>query len=439
MAASASRAGFDPDAATAAYVQAHAAECTRLDCVPDYGPWFLLVLPAVTLIALWLFLATRLSARARTLAARLTRLRWLRTALYALPLTLFVGLAQLPVFFWLQRIASPMASVRTKVRDPKGNWVEIGPGAESVPEWVAGYLYALGWTALLVAVALPIVMALIRRMPRRFWMLPALCASLWIAALLADTHYNRFVPLPPGPLRADIEAMARASGQSPDRIQVGQHGIMKGGFLGGEARWSRGKPHVIISERWFNVLPVPKENIDPPYKPVTAAEVRALAGHELAHLRLRHLFVLPLVYAALVWLLAWLAWAGATVLVSRFASTWRVGGLADPAALPAIALAFGLAFCAFFPLRNAIQLAAETRADAVGLDIARDPDGFAALAMREARGRPISRPLIDQWIFYDHPSGTHRIRAAMTWKARHAPGSWRATGLSATPTVRWGR
>jgi STE24 endopeptidase len=290
----------------------------------------------------------------------------------------------------------------------------------------------------LTAIALPILLALVRRMPRRYWIVPALAASLWLFWVTAHNGYERIAPLPPGALRADIEAMAQGSGLSPDRIHMGEQKLFSGGLMDAHAIWWRGKPQAILSERLFNVVPVPPQNIRPPYRPVTAAEVRAIAGHELAHLRLMHLYFMPAILIGLAWLLAWLACAGTRALVSKFGPSWRVAGSTDPAALPAIALTFGIAFYASLPLSNAVGQAAEIQADAAGLDIARDPDGAAALAMREARGRPISHPVVEQWLFYDHPSPLHRIRHAMAWKARHRAATWSATGLSAPITVgRW--
>ena len=419
-----------------AYLEAHAAECRTIDCVPDYGPWVGLVLPAVTLLALLLFLATRLSARVRDLAARITHRLWLQAALLAVALTLFVGLAQSPVLYWLERVVEMPPELYppdvARVFDDHGNltlWFK---------DWLAERLYDLGWTALVLAVALPVALALIRRMPRRYWMIPALGASVWLIwGLMTTNPYQDIVPLPSGPLRADIEAMAQAAGQSPDRIHMGRQDLLSG-FVNARVMWWRGKPQVVIGERLFNVLPLPTSHFNPPYKPIPAAEVRAVAGHELAHLRLMHLYTLPAVFVALLWLLAWLAAAGARILVARFGPSWRLAGLADPAALPAIALIFGLAWCVSFFARNALELAGEIQADAAGLDIARDPDGVAALALREARGGPISYPVIEQWLFHEHPSPEDRIRRAMAWKARHRPAAWRATGLSGPITVRFG-
>lgn len=429
--------GFDPDAAVAAYLRAHAAECRLLDCVPDHGPWLGLVLPGVGLAALALYFATGLSVRTRDLAARVTSRRWLQASLYAIPLALFVGVVLLPARYWLGQVLGVGAQIRVVIHDRAGHLVD--GGSRSPVEWLIDRAPALVGTALLAAIVLPIVMALIRRLPRLYWMVPAAAASAWMLVLMAQSPYREATPLPGGPLADDIRAMARSAAQRPERILVGQQEFLRGGPTDAHVLWWQWRPHVIIDERLFNILPVPPENYRPPYRPVTAAEVRAVAGHELGHLRLGQVYVAPAIVLALAGLLCWLASVGARRIVQARRARLCADGVADLAAFPAVALMFGLAFCAFFPLKGATQLIAEHQADAAGLDIARDPDGFAALAMRSARGAPMHRPALEQWLFDDHPSPEQRIRRAMAWKAQNPPARWRATGLSGPVQVRVGR
>jgi len=66
----------------------------------------------------------------------------------------------------------------------------------------------------------------------------------------------------------------------------------------------------------------------------------------------------------------------------------------------------------------------ESKADAFGLDAAREPDGFALTAMKLSEYRKISPGPIEELLFFDHPSGETRVRMAMQWKADH-PGDAR--------------
>jgi STE24 endopeptidase len=54
-----------------------------------------------------------------------------------------------------------------------------------------------------------------------------------------------------------------------------------------------------------------------------------------------------------------------------------------------------------------------------GLNASRQPDGFARAAIHLGEYRKMSPGPVEEWIFFDHPSGRNRIRAAMRWKAEN--------------------
>jgi len=71
------------------------------------------------------------------------------------------------------------------------------------------------------------------------------------------------------------------------------------------------------------------------------------------------------------------------------------------------------------PINNSIIRWNESEADAFGLDVAREPDGFAQAAMRLSEYRKIEPGTLEEILFYDHPSGEARVRMSMEWKARN--------------------
>jgi STE24 endopeptidase len=64
---------------------------------------------------------------------------------------------------------------------------------------------------------------------------------------------------------------------------------------------------------------------------------------------------------------------------------------------------------------------AENQADAFGLEAAKEPQGFASVAMRLSAYRKLEPAAIEELIFYDHPSGRVRVERAMRWMAAHPP------------------
>ena len=54
-----------------------------------------------------------------------------------------------------------------------------------------------------------------------------------------------------------------------------------------------------------------------------------------------------------------------------------------------------------------------------GLNAARQPDGFAQAAIHLGEYRKMDPGPVEEFIFFDHPSGRNRIFAAMRWKAEN--------------------
>ena len=77
-------------------------------------------------------------------------------------------------------------------------------------------------------------------------------------------------------------------------------------------------------------------------------------------------------------------------------------------------------FFAATPAMNSLIRINESDADWFGLDTAREPDGFAKVAMRLSEYRKIEPGPVEEMLFFDHPSGATRVRMAMQWKADHA-------------------
>ena len=51
----------------------------------------------------------------------------------------------------------------------------------------------------------------------------------------------------------------------------------------------------------------------------------------------------------------------------------------------------------------------------------REPDGEAKVALKLGAYRKLDPSPLEEFIFFDHPSGRARIQMAMDWKAAHLP------------------
>jgi STE24 endopeptidase len=71
------------------------------------------------------------------------------------------------------------------------------------------------------------------------------------------------------------------------------------------------------------------------------------------------------------------------------------------------------------PLQNTVSRTTEAQADIFGLNAVRQPDGFASVSMKLSNYRKLDPSPLEEWLFYDHPSGRSRVTMAMRWKAEH--------------------
>lgn len=122
-----------------------------------------------------------------------------------------------------------------------------------------------------------------------------------------------------------------------------------------------------------------------------------------------------------------IAWAFDPLAVRRRAR-WGVAGVADPAGLPLIVLLLSTYLFVLTPALNTIVRTNEYEADVFGLNAARQPDGFTEAALLLGDYRKMAPGPIEEYIFYDHPSGRTRIFTAMRWKAAMQGGAPQPAG-----------
>ena len=89
--------------------------------------------------------------------------------------------------------------------------------------------------------------------------------------------------------------------------------------------------------------------------------------------------------------------------------------------LPLLALIFSTLLFIATPLLNTVVRVTEREADAFGINTSREPDGMAKVALKLGAYRKLNPTPLEEFIFYDHPSGRARIRMAMDWKAANLP------------------
>lgn len=384
---------FDPAAATAAYLASVPESArARSDAYFEGGYWLQLWGFLYGLLVAWLLLRSGLAAAIRDRVERWVTAPFWRSAFFAALYLCLVSALSLPLILY-----------RDFYREHHYGLATHGLGG-----FLRDQTVGLVVTVALLAPLIAALATLVRRQPRGWWLSGTAVAVgftavvLLLAPVYIDPLFNRYEPLSDGALAAEILAMGRANGVDVAEVyqfdasrQTNRISANVSGFLGTMA--------IRLND---NLL-----------RRCSPAEIRAVMGHEIGHYALNHVYE-GLVFLTLVLLgaFAWVAGAG-RALIRRFGSRWRVRDLADPAALP---LAMALVAAYFFvltPVMNSWVRTDEAEADLFGLNAAREPDGFATIALMLGEYRKLDPGPLEEWLLFDHPSGRSRIRMAMEWKA----------------------
>jgi STE24 endopeptidase len=151
----------------------------------------------------------------------------------------------------------------------------------------------------------------------------------------------------------------------------------------------------------------------------TLPEIETTMGHEMGHYVLNHSYKgLVMMGVVNVIAFAFLNW-GISVALARWGAQWDVRGITDVAVLPLAVIVFSIYFLLMTPLTNTITRTTEFEADMYGLNAAQQPDGEANVDLMLGEYRKLDPGPVEEFVFFDHPSGRTRITAAMRWKAEH--------------------
>jgi len=386
---------FSVEAATQAYLATvSGAARAKSDAYFEGGYWLLLwgfVVTAVIMIFLmrsgW---AAKISARARTMSGNRP---WLHSIFAAFALLLVIAVLQFPWdaytgFFREHQYAMSNQSF--------GQWLG---------DWGKNAVISLIMFTLLAAGML----RLIRATPKNWWAWGAVVTAgfmaffIAIAPIFVEPLFNTYKPMAESPLRDQILSMARANLVSAHDVLV-VDASRQTKRISANVAGLGSTMRVALNDNLLNQA--------------TPAQVRSVMGHELGHYVLNHIWSM-VIYFALIILGGYLAINHFVPALLRRYPDWNVATLADPAALPIAILVMSAYLLLMTPLVNTIIRVQEQEADQFGLNTARAPDGFAAIAMKLSVYRKLEPSKWEEIIFFDHPSGRTRVETAMQWKAEH--------------------
>jgi STE24 endopeptidase len=285
---------------------------------------------------------------------------------------------------------------------------QYGLAAQNFLTWFREQLIGFGLTLVGGTILLIALYGVFRRAPKTWWIwgtgvaMVFSFALVFIAPVFIEPLFNTYKPLTKPEISEPILAMARAN-----QIPVTQV------FEVDASRQTRR-----VSANVAGILGTTRIALnDNLLKECTLPEIREVMAHEMGHYVLNHgaklltyLGIFVLVGFALTRILF-------DVALRHWGGKWSVRGIADPAGLPLLALIFSTLLFLATPVLNTVARVTEREADAFGINTAREPDGMAEVALKLGAYRKLNPTPLEEFIFYDHPSGRARIRMAMDWKA----------------------
>jgi STE24 endopeptidase len=386
---------FDINAAVEAYLaKMPPAERARSNAYFEGGYWLVLWDFLSTVLVMWLLLRFRWSSWMRNLAERITRFRPFQTALYWIQ---FIIVASVLTF--------PLTVYEGYFREHK-----YGLLNQTFGPWMRDQMVTLAVEVVLGTILAIPLFGLVRRLGKNWWVWGAALMILFLAfvSLIQPVYitplFNKYTKLQDSRITDPILSMARANGIPATEVyefdasrQSNRVSANVSGFAGTQ--------RISLND---NLL-----------KRCTPPEIEMVVGHEMGHYVLNHEYKgLVMLGVVLVIGFAFLSW-GINFSLARWGEKWDIREITDVAVLPLAVIVFSVYFLLMTPVTNTITRTMEYEADMYGLNAAQQPDGKANVDLMVGEYRKLDPGPVEEFIFFDHPSGRTRITAAMRWKAEH--------------------
>ncbi len=386
---------FDAEAATNAYLaQIPADKTARSNAYFEGGYWLTLWYFLYGVIVALLLLNLRWSARMRDLSERVTRFKPVHTFVYW---TEYVVLTYILGF--------PLAVYEGYTREHK-----YGLATQTFGPWMGDQFKEIAVNLVLGGILFMVLVGIVRRLQKTWWIWGAVVTIVFfiITVLIAPVYiipiFNKVTRLDDPKIVEPILSMARANGipaKNVYEIDASKQTTRMSANVSGFANTMR----ITLND---NLL-----------RRGSPEEIQAVMGHEMGHYVLNHVYKF-IIFMLIVIVLAFLFLHGSVNrALERWEEKWQIRGVTDTAALPLFMLLVTIFFFVLTPILNTYIRTEEHEADMFGINTSRQPDGFAQGAIHLGEYRKMSPGPVEEWIFFDHPSGRNRIHDAMRWKAEN--------------------
>lgn len=300
----------------------------------------------------------------------------------------------------LTAIALPLAFVRGYVIEHAWDLSTQTPAA-----WLADRAKGAAVSAVTSAIAALVFFAVVRWQPRTWWIwgwaaftaLTAIMFVLW--PVVIAPLFNKFTPLEPGPLDAEVRALAEEAGVPIDDVLVAdasRRTTAENAYVAGLG----GTKRLVLYDTLLRSR--------------SDDQVAFVVAHELGHQARNHVLKnLVIASAGLLAAFAFLGWLGGRASFW----TWATGatGPGDLRALPLLVLlSIGLTLIST-PVESALSRRDEAEADRIAIELTDDPSAAISAFRRLALANlaDLDPPPVAVAAFYSHPPIPDRIDAIL--------------------------
>jgi STE24 endopeptidase len=412
---------FSAESATRAYLDSVPPDKkARSDSYFEGGYWLILwdfLYGAAISVVL---LETRLSARMRDLAERLTRHRIEAAPARPDPRQVTVGddnrwsgFLQTVFYFAQYSVLSylfyfPLGIYEGWIREHK-----YGLSNMKLAAWLGDEGKNMAINLVLGGLVVAVLFAIVRRLPRTWHLWGAGAAILFqaigivIAPVFIAPLFNKYAVLEDARIKDPILRLARQNGIPATNVyevdasrQSNRVSANVSGFMGTE--------RITLNDNLLNRC--------------SPEAVFAVMGHEMGHYVMNHIYKMMVFVAIFMVLIFVVLRRAVDWSLTKWGARWQIRGVGDPAVIPLALIIISVLSLLYLPINNTLVRTQEYEADIFGLNTSRQPDGFAEAALILGEYRKMEPGPVEEFIFFDHPSGRTRIYAAMRWKAENPSG-----------------
>jgi len=352
------------------------------------------------LVVLWIVLAGKLAAKFRSWAETPSSRRWIQALIFSPLLLVTMSVLGLPADIYEQHVERA-----------------YGLSIQGWGSWSWDWVKALLISLVIGTILIWILYGVIRKSPRRWWFyfwLATLPLGLFLVLLqpvVIDPMFHKFQPLQKKDpdLTAALERMVQRAGQDipPDRMfwmGAGEKTTELNAYVTGIGASKR----IVV---WDNTI-----------AKMTTPQIVFVAGHEMGHYVLDHVWKGLAFGAVLLFVFFYLGFRSIGWLLGRWGAKWEIRGLDDWASLPALLLLLSIFGFVANPVGSAVSRYFEHQADQYGLEVTHgltpDSPQIAAQSFQILGEVDLSDPdpnPVNVFLFYSHPTISDRVRFALSY------------------------